>query len=78
MIPRKFEPFLVGAVLSGLMSWVVSGIATLKAVGQAPDFLTADKNLLTRTRVSRAVRVHASHRASGCRQATVPHPECLR
>ena len=40
MIPRKFEPVLMGAVLSGLMSWVVSGIATLKAAGQAPDFLT--------------------------------------
>ena len=35
MIPRKFEPFLVGAVLSGLMSWVVSGVATLKAAGQS-------------------------------------------
>jgi hypothetical protein len=40
MIPRKFGPFLVGAVLSGLMSWMVSGVATLKAAGQAPDFLT--------------------------------------
>ncbi|MDP3137063.1 MAG: DUF2798 domain-containing protein [Burkholderiaceae bacterium] len=40
MIPRKFEPVLMGAVLSGLMSWVVSGVATWKAAGQAPDFLT--------------------------------------
>jgi hypothetical protein len=39
MIPRQFEPVLVGAVLSGLMSWVVSGVATLKAAGQAPDVL---------------------------------------
>lgn len=34
MIPRQFEPVLMGAVLSGLMSWVVSGVATLKAAGQ--------------------------------------------
>lgn len=40
MIPRKFEPVLVGAVLSGLMSWVVSGVATLNAASQPPDFLT--------------------------------------
>ena len=40
MIARKFEPVLVGGVLSGLMSWVVSGIATFKAAGQSPDFLT--------------------------------------
>ncbi len=40
MISRKFEPVLIGAVLSGLMSWLVSGIATLKTAGQAPDFLS--------------------------------------
>ena len=40
MIAGKREPALVGVVLSGLRSWVVSGVATVKAAGQAPDFLT--------------------------------------
>jgi hypothetical protein len=39
MIPRKFEPILFGLVLSGLMSLLVSGIATLRATGLGPGFL---------------------------------------
>lgn len=39
MIPRKFEPFLFGLLLSGLMSLVVSGISTLVASGAAPGFV---------------------------------------
>jgi hypothetical protein len=31
MIPRKFEPVLNGLVLSGIMSLLVSGVATLHA-----------------------------------------------
>lgn len=38
MIPRRFEPLVFGLVLSGLMSFVVSGIATLRVTGLAPGF----------------------------------------
>lgn len=40
MIPRKFEPVLFGLFLSGLMSLLVSGIATLRAAGMGPGFLS--------------------------------------
>ena len=33
MIPRKYAPVLFGLVLSGLMSLLVSGIATFRATG---------------------------------------------
>ena len=33
MIPARFAPVLFGLILSGLMSFIVSGIATLKASG---------------------------------------------
>jgi hypothetical protein len=39
MIPRKYAPFLFGFFLSGLMSLVVSGIATVKTVGWEPSVL---------------------------------------
>ena len=39
MIPRKFEPVLFGFVLSGLMSFVVSGISTVKAIGPGAGFV---------------------------------------
>lgn len=38
MIPRKFEPYLFGLVLSGLMSFVVAGISTFRAVGLVDGF----------------------------------------
>ncbi|MDP1537488.1 MAG: DUF2798 domain-containing protein [Burkholderiales bacterium] len=38
MIPRRFEPFVFGFTLSGLMSFVVSGIATLRLTGLVPGF----------------------------------------
>lgn len=38
MIPAKFAPMLFGLMLSGLMSLLVSGIATLRATGLTPDF----------------------------------------
>jgi len=38
MIPRKFAPVLFGLVLSGLMSLLVSGIATFRATGLVPEF----------------------------------------
>lgn len=38
MIPARFAPILFGFILSGLMSAIVSGIATARAVGLPPDF----------------------------------------
>ena len=38
MIPRKFSPLLFGLILSGLMSLLVSGISTWRAVGLGPEF----------------------------------------
>ncbi len=38
MFPKKFAPALFGFILSGLMSLLVSGIATYRAAGVAPDF----------------------------------------
>lgn len=38
MISRRFEPFVFGFMLSGLMSFVVSGIATLRVTGMVPGF----------------------------------------
>lgn len=37
MIPQRFAPYLFGLILSGQMSFIVSGIATLRAVGLVPD-----------------------------------------
>lgn len=39
MIPARFAPVLFGLILSGLMSCIVSGIATLRALGPAPGFV---------------------------------------
>ena len=38
MIPKKFAPMLFGFILSGLMSLLVSGIATFRATGAVPHF----------------------------------------
>jgi len=38
MIARKYGPMLFGLILSGLMSLLVSGISTLRAIGLAPGF----------------------------------------
>ena len=38
MIARKFAPLLFGLILSGLMSLLVSGLSTWRALGLAPDF----------------------------------------
>jgi hypothetical protein len=40
MIPARFAPVLFGLILSGLMSCVVSGIATFRALGLHEGFLT--------------------------------------
>ena len=39
MFPKKFAPALFGLILSGLMSLLVSGIATYRAAGISPDFI---------------------------------------
>jgi hypothetical protein len=39
MFPARFAPVLFGFFLSGLMSLVVSGIATFRALGPQPGFL---------------------------------------
>lgn len=39
MFPRKFGPVLFGFLLSGLMSLLVSGISTLRAVGLPDHFV---------------------------------------
>ncbi len=40
-IPARFAPALFGFILSGLMSLVVSGIATFRVAGAGPDFALA-------------------------------------
>jgi Protein of unknown function (DUF2798) len=39
MIPARFAPTLFGLILSGLMSCVVSGIATFRALGLHAGFI---------------------------------------
>ena len=41
MIPARFIPFLFSLITSGLMSCIVCGVATWKALGFVPDFLAA-------------------------------------
>lgn len=38
MIPARFAPVLFGFLLSGMMSFLVSGISTLRAIGLADGF----------------------------------------
>lgn len=38
MIPKKYEAILFGFLLSGLMSFMVSGISTLRAAGLISGF----------------------------------------
>ncbi len=38
MIPARYAPVLFGFILSGLMSCMVSGIATFRALGAVPGF----------------------------------------
>jgi membrane protein implicated in regulation of membrane protease activity len=39
MIPSRYAPALSGLILSGLMSFVVSGISTFRAAGWGPGFM---------------------------------------
>jgi hypothetical protein len=38
MIPARFAPILFGLILSGLMSLMVSGLSTVRAVGLVEGF----------------------------------------
>lgn len=38
MIPKKYEPQLFSLLLSGLMSLLVSGISTFRAIGLVSNF----------------------------------------
>lgn len=40
MFPKKYAPVLFGLILSGLMSFLVSGISTLKGFGLGEHFLS--------------------------------------
>ena len=39
MIPKKLAPVFVGLILSGFMSLIVSGVATVRILGPGPTFL---------------------------------------
>lgn len=38
MIPARYAPILFGLILSGLMSCIVSGLSTFRALGPVPGF----------------------------------------
>ena len=38
MIPARFAPVLFGLMLSGLMSLIVSGVASVRTLGLGPAF----------------------------------------
>lgn len=40
MFPQRFAPLLFGLILSGLMSLLVSGIATWRAVGFGESYVS--------------------------------------
>lgn len=39
MMPKKYAPILFAVILSGLMSFLVSGISTYRAIGPVLDFV---------------------------------------
>ena len=39
MIPARYEHYLFSLVLSGMMSLIVSGVSTLRAIGLVQGFL---------------------------------------
>ena len=40
-LPRAVAPLVFQLILTGLMSWLVSGIATWRAVGLGPGFVAS-------------------------------------
>jgi len=41
MLPRRLAPALFALLLSGVMSLLVSGVATWRALGLPPDFVSS-------------------------------------
>lgn len=39
MIPARYEPYVFSLVLSGMMSFIISGIATLRGLGLVDGFI---------------------------------------
>lgn len=39
MFPARYAPYLFALILSGVMSCIVSGVVTFKALGLPPDFI---------------------------------------
>lgn len=39
MIPRRYAPLLFALILSGVMTLLVSGLSTGRAIGLVPDFV---------------------------------------
>lgn len=44
MIPQRFAPIMFGFLVSGMMSLIVSGIATLRAIGWDTGFVASWMN----------------------------------
>lgn len=40
MLPKRFAPILTGFLLSGLMTLIISGVATFRNIGLAEDFVS--------------------------------------
>ena len=40
-LPQRFGPMLFVLILSGLMSWLVAGVSTLRALGWTAGFVNA-------------------------------------
>ena len=40
MIPKRFSPIVFAVLLTGLMTFVISGVATVINVGLPPDFIS--------------------------------------
>ena len=40
MLPARLAPILFAVILTGLMSFIVSGVSTFRAVGLPDDFLS--------------------------------------
>ena len=40
MIPKRFEPCAFAAILSGMMSFLISGVSTFRAIGLIDGFLS--------------------------------------
>ena len=38
MIPARYAPYLFGFLLSGMMSCIVAGLSTFRALGMGPEF----------------------------------------